>query len=378
MIIRMIRNAQVSERRFDTVLRAIRSICRDFRADPSSEHWQVAHPETRVRARNVILSLSAALTFVGCSVYDSSLLEHDSLGAGGTDASGSVGGSNAASEGGGITRGGDAAIVGGGSSGKGGATGSGAAASNSGASAGESGMAEAGGSQASGTGGGGIGGSGGSSAGGGDATAGSSVGGASNPTLSVIDDMENPDQYIPNTDGRQGFWSLSNDGTAGGVQTPPTMVMSMISGGRGASTYALHTTAAGFTKAGAQVDVDINRKGATRNTYDASAYSALQFYAKVASGSPTLVHVAVPDVHTDLGGKLCTATGQSCYDHFAKDLTLTTDWALYTVKFSDLTQQGWGNNGVDALDAAAVYGVYFSWTTAAMDLWIDDLAFVKK
>jgi hypothetical protein len=68
----------------------------------------------------------------------------------------------------------------------------------------------------------------------------------------------NPAAGTPSIDGRQGFWSLSNDHT-GGVQTPsPAMIMSAIPGGRGARKYALHTTS--FTGMGALVGVDLNRK----------------------------------------------------------------------------------------------------------------------
>ncbi len=343
----------------------------------------MAHSETRVlraRSRNVILSTSFALALVGCSVYDASLLEHDSLGASGTDTGATGGadnvgqGGNASSHAGATSSAGSDAK--GGSAATGATSGGGSSGTDFGGAADTGGSAQTGGTSSS-TGGSGTG-LGGAT--GGNATVGGSGGGGttSNPAYSMIDDMENPDQYIPSTDGRVGFWSLANDGTAGGVQTPPTMVMSMISGGRGDSTYALHTTATGFTKTGAQVDVDINRKGATRSTYDASAYSAVHFFAKVATASPKLVHFAMPDMHTDPAGGTCSKAPQSCYDHFGTDLSFTTDWAEYTVKLSDLSQVGWGENDVTTIDVAHVYGINFSWTSSAMDLWIDDIAFVKK
>jgi hypothetical protein len=189
--------------------------------------------------------------------------------------------------------------------------------------------------------------------------------------------MEVPDQYIPSLDGRQGFWSLSNDHTAGAQTPSPTMIMSAIPGGRGASMSALHTTSTGFTGTGALVGVDLNRK-TTRSTYDASAYKALHFWAKVAAGSLTSVHLSMPDLHTDPGGALCSKAPQQCYDHWATDLAFTTAWAEYTVAFTDLSQYGWGANDATALDAAHVYGIQFSWGTPTMDLWIDDIAFVKK
>src|SRR5450432_2121315 len=92
MVIRMRQNAQAIQAAFDTVTREIRSISEESPDDPSSEHWQVVHPETSEhKARRlsvVIASLSCALVSVGCSVYDSSLLQQDSLAAGASDTGG--------------------------------------------------------------------------------------------------------------------------------------------------------------------------------------------------------------------------------------------------------------------------------------------------
>jgi hypothetical protein len=379
MIIRMRKNAQVDVALFDTVPREIRSIPRKLPTVPSSEHWQVDHSETSLhrvrRVSAVITCLSTALLFLGCNVYDSSLLESNPLAAGATDSGGSAGTGDAPSAGGSGSEGGLVGIGAAGagasdeSGGHGGKSGGGAGASSVGGASGGAGGATAGGSGGATA----VAGSGGSTT----TVGGTAAGGALNTSYSIIDDMEMPDQYIPSTDGRVGFWSLANDGTKG-TQTPAIMTMSPIPGGRGTSMYALHTTAMGFTATGAQVDVDLNRKGVTRATYDASAYVALHFWAKVAVGSATSVHVAMPDLHTDPSGLTCAKAPQQCYDHWAADRTLTTDWAEYTIAFTDLNQYGWGANDVDALDSAHVYGIDFSWGIASMDLWIDDLAFVKK
>jgi hypothetical protein len=77
------------------------------------------------------------------------------------------------------------------------------------------------------------------------------------------------------------------------------------------------------------------------------------------------------------GGNL--ATGGLCYDHFGVDLQpLTTTWSERTVTFAQLNQVGWGENKVTDLDAANVFAIQFNWLSAAMDLWIDDISFVKK
>lgn len=348
----------------------------------------MAHSETReqrARSRTLISSTSLALAFAfaGCNVYDASLLEASSLGVGGSSTAGSTGGSsgNLGQGGSVVNHAGETST--GGAGAQGGSTSSGAApgdagsgpdegGSDTGGTGGTGGTSAAGGAGAGGT---GTGAGGTVNAGGTSTTVGGGGGGTTtNPTLSMIDDMEDGNQYILNLDGRTGYWSTTTSGT-GTITPSPTVTMSAISPARGSSTKGLHVTTTGFKTA--QIDVDLNRKTA-RNTYDASAYNAVQFYAKVASGSLTSAHFAMPDMHTDPDGKLCTATGQQCYDHWATDVSFNTEWALYTVKFADLNQFGWGANGQDTLDAAHVYEIQLSWATSAMDLWIDDIAFVKK
>ena len=208
---------------------------------------------------------------------------------------------------------------------------------------------------------------------------GNSNGGSVNTGSSVIDDMEDQDRYISKIDGRVGAWYLAP--CKGGTQTPASNVvpyMSPLTDDRPGSMYALHSTAM-TCSGGALVGLDLNNKSA-RVVYDASKYSGVRFWAKVASGSPTGVKFAMPDTHTDPMGGQCdkvTDAGQ-CYDHFATTFVFTTSWKEYTAMFVDLSQVGWGNNKVDSLDLKNVYGIEISWTTPAMDLWIDDIVFLNK
>jgi hypothetical protein len=388
MVIRMSQNTQVAETALATVCPENSAIRAQSHGSNSIEHRQVARSETsetseyRVRCTAVLAALLSIVTLsVGCNVYDPSLLESDPLASGGTSGGSILVGNGATHAGGSVgSFAGDDGYAGGMNS---------AGASNGAAGGGvPSSAGSAGGSAQSG------GGSGGSPASGdaGAGVAGGSSGGAGSVTLSMIDDMETPDAYILTADMRQGYWSLSNDQTVGGKQTPsPTMIMSAIPGGRMGSVNGLHTTASGFTTSGALVGVDLNRKGAAasaRLTYDASAYKAVHFWAKVEASSPGVIRFAMLDQHTDPGGGKCCPAKEACgtgnianglcYDHFNKDLTFTHDWAEYTVAFPDLNQVGWGDNKVDAVDAAHVFGMQLSWTSATMDLWLDDVAFVKK
>jgi hypothetical protein len=393
MVIRMSQNTQVVRAALATVRREITRIFALSGPKRPTEHWQVAQPETseqrtRRRSKNAAWALGSALLFVGCNVYDSSLLDTSALASrAGSDGGGQL--ANAGNSADGAAGNGNASATGG----------AGSAAGSNGLAGMDSAGDSSGGSSGSVAGAGtvGVGGSGtvaGSNGGGAPAGgAGAGAGGAVNAMYSLIDDMETVDANIPSTDGRQGFWSVANDGTPGGKQTPsPTVTMSLIpGGGRGTSLNAFHTTAMGYTTSGALIGVDLNRKGATRNTYDASPYNAVHFWMRVETGSPTAVHFAILDKHTDPGGAWCCisatncavgatlATGGLCYDHFGKDLpAATTQWTERTVTFAELDQVGWGDNKVTDLDTAHIYAIQFNWLSAAMDLWIDDISFVKK
>ncbi len=378
----MSQNTHVAKRRFVILRREIKGISRSNATPSSSFEWQLSrYRKLEVQARGVtaVMVWSACFAIGGCSVYDSSLLEPASL----ADAAGgdtgrlilpSSGGAEpaVASASGGVSSGGDSS-------------------SQAGTDSAGSSPASAGGSDTSGGAGGALAVTGGSASGGSGAgeLGGGAAGAAVNLTLSLIDDMENTDPYIPNVDGRQGFWSLANDGTLGGKQTPSTMVMSSIVGGRGASLAALHTTAAGY-KTGAQVGVDLNRKGSSRLPYDASSYNAVRFWSRVEAGSPNVVRLSVLDKHTDPGGGLCCLSASNCtgggsivhglcYDHFAAELPpIGTQWTERTVLLSDLKQAGWGDNKLENLDSSHVFALQFDWLSTTMDLWIDDISFVKK
>lgn len=308
-----------------------------------------------------------------CNVYDSSLLQAGlSSGGNGNNSGGSSTTGGAGNVAGASGLGGSGAVAGAGQTGGGGTH----------VDMGEAGMAgvDTGGSSSTTGGSGGSGGvESGAGAGGLVQVGGNSNGGSVSTGSSVIDDMEDQDRYISKIDGRVGAWYLAP--CKGGTQTPASNVvpyMSGISGGRSGSLFALHSTAA-TCSGGALVGLDLNNKSA-RLVYDASKYSGVHFWAKVASSSPTGVKFAMPDTHTDPMGGQCdkvTDAGQ-CYDHFATSFVFTTEWKEYTAMFVDLSQVGWGNNKVDSLDVKNVYGIELSWITPAMDLWIDDIVFLNK
>jgi hypothetical protein len=123
--------------------------------------------------------------------------------------------------------------------------------------------------------------------------------------------------------------------------------------------YAGHFTGSGHTSFGGGIGI------ACTLPIDASAYTGLSFWAKGAGP----MHVIVTTTATD--GNYCICAGSDCGDGYLKNLTLTADWAQYTVLFTDLKQM----HHAVPFDPTAVIGFNFASNANAWDYWIDDVAF---
>jgi hypothetical protein len=178
---------------------------------------------------------------------------------------------------------------------------------------------------------------------------------------------------------------MYNDMTPTGVQDPAPSQTSTIaprSGGH-CSSMAMSTKGMGFTNWGAGMGTDLNNvydsvamKG-NKKTYDASAYSALTFWARIADGTTAkMIRVNLADISTEpLGGK---CTPPKCDDHFGKWITFSPTWTKYTMTFAEMKQQGFGQP-VAAFDPGKIYALQFQTKqSTTFEVWVDDIAFVKK
>jgi hypothetical protein len=67
---------------------------------------------------------------------------------------------------------------------------------------------------------------------------------------------------------------------------------------------------------------------------------------------------------------------ESCGDHWTKGITLSGDWRLYLVPFSDLRQQGYGQEAPRLLtDQISI--VRFTWAAGFIDYYLDDVRFYR-
>jgi hypothetical protein len=191
----------------------------------------------------------------------------------------------------------------------------------------------------------------------------------------LIDNFASDDGHIRVYHGRSGSWYSYNDKTSD-AQTPaplsaflPVATMPALPG----STFAAETTGSGFLNyAGMGFTLNDPPSTGIRATYDAGAYLGFSFTARVGVGSATLVRFELLDQQTDTAGNF-----------FGEFVTLTTQWAQYTVRFSDMTQPGFGTS-YPAPDTTAAYGVQFQFQSPQdtapikFDLWVANISFVTQ
>jgi hypothetical protein len=212
----------------------------------------------------------------------------------------------------------------------------------------------------------------------------------------VITTIESTDPYYGN-DCVHGGWDLQSlNGTtvpASGrvaVAVPPSPITLGSNPFDPSSTFAIHVTGSGQQNmpsefAYAQLTAHLNTISDTEiGTVDARAYTGIQFYAIVNTG-PTGARLTVGNLYTDPAGGMCTiASGPTgCYDNPGAQLTVSTTWQKYTIRFADLVQLGFGNPSPvgAAFPKQAIthlkwdIGIPDTGPTAAWELWIDDLTF---
>src|SRR5262245_10290657 len=103
--------------------------------------------------------------------------------------------------------------------------------------------------------------------------------------------------------------------------------------------------AVGTVRAGHLAKVNLPSFGAGTGfgtgCWDVLSLDGISFWAKGTAGTDNVIQfqVAIPATHeVEVGGD-CVA---GCNDHFSKKVTLTSEWKEYTVRFSELTQAGFG------------------------------------
>ena len=194
----------------------------------------------------------------------------------------------------------------------------------------------------------------------------------------LIEDVEDADRWVRNVDGRSGHWWLTHDD---GCQVTPPNPAALAPGRGDSSHYAMRGGARACSGWGFALGFALNGSGGGLCAYDASSYDGVYFWAR--SGEANVaVHFRAGTRQTEPAGEGgdggCDAQPNGCWDDYAIDVTLDPTWKLYSAKWSELKQKGWGKAvAFKVQDLSA-----FTWSTDAQpadyrEIWVDQVGFFK-
>lgn len=188
----------------------------------------------------------------------------------------------------------------------------------------------------------------------------------------LIDDLEDGNNRVDQTDGRGGYWWKSAD-PMGSEIGPIDFVPVQSKDGSGLAFNAFGETASGNgdDNWGAQFGANFAESG----LYDASKFVGIRFRAKVGEGSTGRVRFKVADANTHPNFGVCT----SCWNHFGRELNLSEEWQEYEFMFASLEQAPfWGEPRPASITPSKLYGFDFQIGPGQkFDIWVDDFAFIE-
>ncbi|MGC4086912.1 MAG: carbohydrate binding domain-containing protein [Polyangiaceae bacterium] len=196
------------------------------------------------------------------------------------------------------------------------------------------------------------------------------VKGCANPAANpdgLVDDFEDGNSQAAVIDNRDGYWWTHHDPN-GSTINPEKFAPE--DGGFNGSGKALHVqgkTSSAQGAYGSSIGLNLSNNG----LYDASKYAGISFKAKVGAAGTKNVRFKIGDVNTH--GQLGQC--KSCWNHFGKDLELSTEWKEYRVMFAEAEQgKGWGDPRPKNVTPSQLASIDFTVGPGLnFDLWVDDV-----
>jgi len=187
----------------------------------------------------------------------------------------------------------------------------------------------------------------------------------------LIDDMEDGNSQLALLAGRDGYWWSAHDDKGSTIEPAEFTPLEAGPGGNGLAVMYHGLTSSGTGAWGTNFGATFLSGGA----YDASKYVGISFSAKVGKDSTKKIRFKVGDINTHKDGGLC----KDCWNHFGKDLTLSTEWQDYQVLFSELKQaDGWGDPRPPSVSVSQLWNIDFSIGPGMRyEVWVDDVQFLE-
>lgn len=191
--------------------------------------------------------------------------------------------------------------------------------------------------------------------------------------VALLDDFEDGDSAAFSEPGREGFWVMLHDETAGMVD--PSGVLVPEKGGAGGTKLAAHVKAAGYSGWGASFATTLSYlSDGVRCPYNASGFAGLRFYMR-GSGRTRITLATLATQDKEYGGACDPDKGMICYDGHGTYAGLTPEWTLYELPWSIFQQSGWGTPAELRADQILVVQFTFDSGDLPVDLWLDEVSF---
>jgi hypothetical protein len=186
----------------------------------------------------------------------------------------------------------------------------------------------------------------------------------------LIDDFEDGDNQLAKIADRDGYWFTSHDPDGSTIDPTP---FKMSDGGAAGSQKVLHVLGVTSGTSGAWGSL-WGAQFVGQGVYDASKYDGISFKAKVGASATTKVRFKVADINTHPDGGVC----KSCWNHFGKNLQLSTDWQEFKVSFAEMKQEpGWGDQYPMITPSKLIALNWSIEPGRTFDVWIDDVQFFQ-
>jgi hypothetical protein len=183
--------------------------------------------------------------------------------------------------------------------------------------------------------------------------------------LPLIDDFDDGDARLLPNDGRDGSWSVGQDGT-GTLTTPVPPVPA--EGGSNGTGFAMRLAGSGFSQWGANLNLEF-RNGAA--PYDASAHRGIRFSAR-GTGKLRVIFMQQNLAPGHLCSTCDTASGE-CGQLYSTDLFLSGLWSQYVVDWPILVPPTTLNTPFAQDQLMTIQ--FEAPAPDPFDIWIDDLSF---
>jgi aryl-phospho-beta-D-glucosidase BglC (GH1 family) len=184
----------------------------------------------------------------------------------------------------------------------------------------------------------------------------------------IIDTLEDGDEAICPSGGRNGGWFVADDGT--GTQTPSDNadIPVPLSSPRGQSAIAAHSSGTGFSDWGAVLGVTLVDGDGQLEYVDATSFGGLRFHAR---GSGTVLASITTGRTKPAPDGYCEP--DACFHPFRASVVLGDNWVPNLLPFDGFESNVLG--AMTAQDRREILTVEFLATSEDFDLWVDDLGF---